>query len=74
MMLYRPSPSVTAVRVFSMSAGLAASTVTPGITPPDVSRTTPAMMPFCAKADAWLTARHTSANRPTLNFNILPPG
>ena len=42
--LYWPSPSVTAVRTFSMSAGLAASTVTPGMTAPLVSLTTPAMV------------------------------
>ena len=34
---YCPVPSVTAERVFSISAGLAASTVTPGRTAPDVS-------------------------------------
>src|SRR5262245_8074201 len=52
-MLYRPSPSVMAVRTFSMSAGLAASTVTPGSTAPDVSLTSPAMLPVvtaCARA------------------------
>src|SRR5262245_17954589 len=42
-MLYRPSLSVTTVRVFSIRAGLEASTVTPGSTAPDVSLTTPAM-------------------------------
>ncbi len=34
-----PVPSVTAVRVFSMSTGLAASTVTPGSTAPEASFT-----------------------------------
>jgi hypothetical protein len=33
-----------------MSAGLDASTVTPGITPPVVSRTTPAIALVCANA------------------------
>ena len=33
--------SLTAERVFSMSAGLAASTVTPGSTAPDASLTVP---------------------------------
>src|SRR5262245_54854082 len=42
-MLYRPSLSVTTLRVFSISAGLDASTVTPGNTAPDVSLTTPAI-------------------------------
>jgi hypothetical protein len=36
---------VTALRTFSISAGLDASTVTPGSTAPDESRTTPAMVP-----------------------------
>src|SRR5262249_38807527 len=40
-----------AVRTFSINAGLAASTVTPGSTAPDVSRTTPAM-PLACCADA----------------------
>src|SRR2546426_1011004 len=45
-----PSPSVTTVRTFSMSTGLAASTVTPGTMAPVASLTTPAMVPlFCAK-------------------------
>src|SRR4051812_25866613 len=39
---YWPALSVTAERVFSIRAGLAASTVTPGSTAPDVSLTTPA--------------------------------
>jgi hypothetical protein len=37
MMRYCPVPSVTAERVFSISAGLDASTVTPGSTAPDAS-------------------------------------
>src|SRR6266850_5532414 len=43
---YWPEPSVTTDRTFSIRAGLAASTVTPGTTAPDVSCTTPVM-------DAW---------------------
>jgi hypothetical protein len=38
-----PLPSVVAVRTFSISAGLDASTVTPGNTAPDESRTVPVM-------------------------------
>ncbi len=45
-MRYWPESSVTAVRTFSMSAGLEASTVTPGSTPPDESRTVPAREPW----------------------------
>src|SRR6476620_1261161 len=50
-MRYWPSPSVTAVRTFSISAGLAASTVTPGRTAPDESFTVPAIDP-CANTAA----------------------
>src|SRR5438552_11624229 len=48
-MRYSPALSVTADRVFSMSTGLDASTVTPGSTAPDVSLTTPVI-------DAWARA------------------
>ena len=40
---YWPPLSVVAARVFSISAGLDASTVTPGSTAPDESRTVPVM-------------------------------
>src|SRR5687768_15492806 len=40
---YCPPPSVTAARTFSISAGLDASTLTPGSTAPEVSRTVPVM-------------------------------
>ena len=49
--LYTPSPSVTAVRTFSIRAVLDASTVTPGSTAPVVSFTTPPMVP-----PVWLWA------------------
>src|SRR5688572_8786936 len=58
-MRYWPVPSVTAVRTFSTSAGLAASTVTPGNTAPVVSLTSPARM-ACAAATRGTTA--TSPN------------
>src|SRR5438132_10734609 len=48
-----PWSSVRTVRIFSMRAGLAASTVTPGSTAPVTSFTAPAMLPFatvCARA------------------------
>jgi len=60
MILYWPSPSVTTVRLFSISAGLDASTVTPGMTPPLASRTTPAIA--CANATDWPNAKHASAS------------
>src|SRR5262245_8392413 len=40
---YWPVPSVTTVRDFSMSTGLDASTVTPGMTAPEASLTMPAI-------------------------------
>ena len=43
-MRYCPVPSLTTVRVFSMSTGLDASTVTPGSTAADASRMTPAIV------------------------------
>src|ERR1700724_3683475 len=55
-MLYRPSLSLTAVRTFSIRAGLAASTVTPGSTAPDVSRTTP-VIDWADASDGIITAR-----------------
>jgi hypothetical protein len=42
--VYLPAPSVVAERVFSISAGLDTSIVTPGRTAPDVSFTSPAML------------------------------
>jgi hypothetical protein len=56
--------SVTAVRAFSMSTPLDASTVTPGSTAPDVSRTSPAMVAW-AKAVEGMTA--TAAQRSQRN-------
>src|ERR1044072_1621205 len=49
-MRYWPEPSVTTDRCFSMTTGLAASTVTPGSTAPEVSRTTPVIEPWAATA------------------------
>src|SRR6266516_3170028 len=46
-----------------MSAGLAASTVTPGSTAPVTSLTTPARTPVCALAGAGRSASHASATR-----------
>src|SRR5678816_3765165 len=56
-MRYCPVPSLTTVRVFSMSAGLDASTVTPGSTAADASRTTPAIV-------AWAKTRLGSSKTP----------
>src|SRR5438876_479026 len=67
MIRYWPVPSVTAVRVFSMSTGLETSTVTPGSTAPDASRTMPVSDP-CAWTGAGSRrtariARHFVAGR-----------
>src|SRR5688500_11350814 len=58
-MRYRPAPSVAVVRTFSISAGLAASTVTPGRTAPDESLTAPAIV-ACAHAVDCAATRHAS--------------
>src|SRR5439155_14553220 len=64
--LYTPPASLTTVRTFSISAGLAASTVTPGRTAPVVSLTTPAIAPVvvdCPRAvTGTTTAMTASAN------------
>src|SRR5215467_4924101 len=62
-MRYWPEPSDTAERVFSMRAGLATSTVTPGRTAPDVSFTTP-VIDACANASVGNSTRQT--NKPTV--------
>src|SRR3954447_20095541 len=69
MILYCPSPSVTAVRDFSIRAGLDASTVTPGMTPPLASRTTPAIA--CANAVVCPTARQARANTASLAMLLI---
>ena len=76
-MLYRPSPSVTAVRTFSMSAGLEASTITPGSTAPDASLTSPETLPVvtaCARATVGRrvnTQRTTRRTTPSRLIGIL---
>src|ERR1043166_3024719 len=50
-MRYWPVASVATDRTFSIRTGLAASTVTPGSTPPETSLTTPAIA-ACAKTTA----------------------
>src|SRR5437764_182350 len=64
--LYRPEPSVTTVRTFSMRAGLDASTVTPGRTAPEVSFTVPAIAALaplvCANAAGANTSETNAAS------------
>src|SRR6185295_6009477 len=57
---YRPLLSVVTDRTFSIRAGLDASTVTPGRTAPDVSLTTPAMVPL------WSVWADPTAARPVM--------
>src|SRR2546423_8715814 len=64
---YCPVPSVTAVRTFSISAGLDASTVTPGSTPPDRSLTVPAIV-ACAYA---VVETNADTNTPAATFTNL---
>src|SRR2546425_10557970 len=67
-MLDRPSPSVTTLRTFSIRAGLAASTVTPGSTPPEASLTTPAIplaVACCAEAAGDSSNTHMTTLRTT---------
>src|SRR3954463_10227228 len=59
-MVYLPSPSVDTVLVFSISASLATSTVTPGSTAPDVSFTVPPIA-LWARARVGSATTHTSA-------------
>src|SRR5688572_32054695 len=72
-MRYRPLLSVTAVRTFSIRAGLAASTVTPGSTAPEVSRTSPATV-ACAHAAAGSITDRVTPNRVSTTRRIsMPP-
>src|SRR2546428_2100798 len=70
MILYWPAPSVVADRTFSISAGLAASTVTPGRTAPDVSLTVPAMVLVWADATTGNNARHAAAMNNRANVRM----
>jgi hypothetical protein len=68
-MRYWPVLSVTAVRVFSISAGLDVSTVTPGRTAPEASLTMPASV-ACAYPDEGRTTNHAITNRIRLKAPI----
>src|SRR5215831_2255972 len=69
--LYWPAPSVTTLRVFSIRTSLAASTVTPGKTAPDVSFTTPAIA-LCACATVGTSTSHASAaTTRALNLRVI---
>src|SRR5215510_3836956 len=64
---YWPASLVTTERTFSINDGLAASTVTPGSTAPDESRTTPAIdacvCPSAARGRSESTATTTTTTK-----------
>jgi hypothetical protein len=62
--------SVTADRTFSIKTGLAASTVTPGSTAPDVSLTVPATALVCASATAGTSASSTAPKVSRANMRM----
>src|SRR5262245_63500934 len=72
-----PEPLVVVERTFSISAGLSASTVTPGMTAPLSSRTVPVMEEVCAAAEMGRAAinparqrtRNKTARITNLSFN-----
>src|SRR4051794_20249405 len=68
-MRYSPFASVVTDLTFSISAGLLASTVTPGSTAPVASFTTPAKA-LCARAVAG-SARHPSATTNNIAIRLL---
>src|SRR6186713_3377214 len=70
MIWYAPDPSVTVDRVFSIKTGLAASTVTPGRTAPEVSFTMPLIV-ACAKAATGNTASSRSAAAPLISTRFI---
>jgi hypothetical protein len=71
-MRYCPVPSVTAERVFSINAGLAASTLTPGSTAPDESFTAPAIVAWANAGGDNRTITATKTRVLTIT-RILPP-
>src|SRR5215470_6220026 len=68
-MEYWPRPSVTTVRVFSMSAGLDASTTTPGRTAPEASLAVPTIDAVACANNARGMARRDT--RTTTVFTLL---
>src|SRR5262245_14966203 len=73
-MRYCPAPSVTTDRLCSISDGLEASTVTPGRTAPDESRTTPVIDACCANAaDGTRIADHNTMAASRLANLMMPP-
>jgi hypothetical protein len=73
-MRYWPFASVSAVRTFSISTSLLASTVTPGSTAPEVSLTTPAIEDWAyAEDDARRNPKVTRINGDLRMSRLLVP-
>src|SRR5438132_14310140 len=70
---YWPVASLTTERTFSISAGLAASTVTPGNTPPDASLTTPVIAACAYAADGRSSRTSRAQDDRFARVNIAPP-
>src|SRR5688572_2941843 len=69
---YAPSLSVTTARTRSISTSLDASTVTPGSTAPEVSRTTPVIALCAAASDGASSTKETTKRRPRV-LDMPPP-
>ena len=70
-MRYWPVASLTTERTFSINAGLAASTVTPGSTAPEASLTTPAIpLAWACCADALSGTRNVDRITPRANVSL----
>src|SRR6266545_1672849 len=67
---YCPVPSVTTERAFSISAGLLASTVTPGSTAPDGSLTTPVIEAWAKAAEGIRNARSNARTKRTASRSM----
>src|SRR5580704_16745913 len=70
--LYWPAPSVTTERVPSISAGLAASIVTPGSTAPLASLTTPAKALWAELVPGNSTRHAALTKSETVAYALLP--
>src|SRR4051812_12582595 len=70
---YVPSASVVAVRTFSIRSGLAASTVTPGSTPPDASLTTPVMVAWARATEGANTSNPATATQIAQTWRMNTP-
>src|SRR3954468_21628489 len=70
---YWPSASVVAVRTRSIRSGLAASTVTPGSTPPDASLTTPVLVAWARATEGASTSNPTNTTQIAQTWRMNTP-